>query len=38
MTLDWEEAKAPGARGGRGGVKFCVAQNYRYGAGRAGRR
>ena len=30
MTLDWEEAKALVREADQAGVKFCVAQNYRY--------
>lgn len=30
MTLDWEEAKALVREAEAAGVKFCVAQNYRY--------
>ena len=30
MTLDWEEAKSLVAEASSAGVKFCVAQNYRY--------
>jgi predicted dehydrogenase len=30
MTMDWEEAKALVREAGQAGVKFCVAQNYRY--------
>jgi predicted dehydrogenase len=30
MTLDWEEAKALVREAKQAGVKFCVAQNYRY--------
>lgn len=32
MTLDWEEAKALVREADAAGVRFCVAQNYRYGA------
>jgi predicted dehydrogenase len=32
MTLDWEEAKSLVREADAAGVKFCVAQNYRYGA------
>ena len=32
MTLDWEEAKSLVREAAEAGVKFCVAQNYRYGA------
>jgi predicted dehydrogenase len=32
MTLDWTEANALVAAAAAAGVKFCVAQNYRYGA------
>lgn len=30
MTMDWEEAKALVREAEQSGVKFCVAQNYRY--------
>ena len=30
MTMDWEEAKALVREADEAGVKFCVAQNYRY--------
>jgi predicted dehydrogenase len=30
MTMDWEEAKALVREAEQAGVKFCVAQNYRY--------
>jgi predicted dehydrogenase len=33
MTMLWDEAKALVAEADAAGVKFCVAQNYRYGAG-----
>src|SRR4028119_34609 len=32
MTLDWEEAKALVHEAEMANTKFCVAQNYRYGA------
>ena len=32
MTLDWEEAKALVQAADEANVRFCVAQNYRYGA------
>lgn len=32
MTLDWDEAKALVDEAREAGVKFCVAQNYRYNA------
>src|SRR6266545_3900353 len=30
MTMDWEEAKSLVREADQAGVKFCVAQNYRY--------
>ncbi|HEU5012252.1 MAG TPA: Gfo/Idh/MocA family oxidoreductase, partial [Roseiflexaceae bacterium] len=30
MTMDWDEAKALVREADEAGVKFCVAQNYRY--------